>query len=402
MFQAVVGLVLLVVISLAGRRKIFVRLPLSLGTKFFFLTGTEFIFIGLALGDRFIGLLDRQTITHLGPLLILGLGYFGLVFGLQFEYEKVRRFPLHFLSATVIQAAITFLLVFTPFVWLLNQLAPGLPSVILALAVGAVACCTSPTMIALIVKELRPPRTGEIDLIRYIGAFDTIIGFTLFGVAACLLHTTAPPLGIDFSPALQWIVASIVFGASMGFLLHLLTQVHCMEDELWVFTIGIITFTGGVSQFFGLSPLFVNMVAGITAANLPGSKDRVFMAIARQEKTFYIGFLILAGALWRPEALVSVGLAAAYLTFRMVGKVLGGYAAARFVSAELTISPMIGFGLLSQSGVAIAMAMDLYLSGSGAMTDLIMAMLVIAVIVNELVSPAMTNRLLLKSGEKNP
>ena len=402
MLQTVVGLIILVFISLAGRQKTFIRLPLPKSARFFFLTGTEFIFIGLALGDQFIGLLDHQTIVRLGPLLSLGLGYFGLVFGLQFENEKVRRFPGHFLSATAIQALITVILVAIPFAWLLTQIAPGAPALILSLAVGAVACCTSPTLIALIVKELRPRRTVEIDLIRYIGALDTIIGFSLFGVAACLLHTTPPPLGMDFFPPLQWIGASIIFGISMGALLHLLTQVHCVEDELWVFIIGIITFTGGVSQFFNLSPLFVTMIAGITAANLPGSKDRVFMAIARQEKTFYIGFLILAGALWRPGILASAGLAVLYLALRMSGKVLGGYAAARLISKKVTISRRLGFGLLSQSGVAIAMAMDLYLTTRGPVTDLIMAMLVTAVIVNELISPAMTSRLLAGSGSQLP
>jgi len=74
-----------------------------------------------------------------------------------------------------------------------------------------------------------------------------------------------------------------------------------------------------VAIFFSLSPLFVNMIAGVTAANLPGSKDRVFMAVARQEKPFYIVFLILAGAVWQPAAGISISLAAAYLFFRTCG-----------------------------------------------------------------------------------
>ncbi len=391
---------ILVFISLLGHHKMFARLPLPVGARFFFLTGTEFIFIGLALGDQFIGVLDRTTIGHLGPLFSLGLGYFGLIFGLQFENKKVWRFPRAFFSATVIQSSVTLILVFVPFAWLLHQIEPATFTVVAALAIGAVACCTSPTLIALIVKQTSCRPTGDMDLIRYIGGFDTIIGFMLFGVATCMMHTEPPPLGIDSFPALQWIGASIIFGISMGFLLHLLTQVHCKEDELWVFTIGIITFAGGVSIFFGLSPLFVNMIAGITASNLPGSKDRIFMAVAPQEKTFYIGFLILAGAVWRPGILLSIVLAAAYLVFRIAGKVLGGYVAARFIAREFKVSPLVGLGLLSQSGVAIAMAMDFYLSGGGPLIDLIVAMLVIAVIVNELISPELIRRLLTEAGSE--
>jgi len=397
--QTIVGLFILLFISLLGYRKTFVRVPLPAGAKFFFLTGTEFIFIGLALGDQFIGVLDRTTIGHLGPLFSLGLGYFGLVFGLQFEIGKIRRFPRAFVSATAIQAAVTFVWVFAPFLWLLYQIDPAASTVGSALAIGAVACCTSPTMIALIVKESACRPTGAVDLIRYIGGFDTIIGFTLFGAAVCMMHHAPPPLGIDYLPVLQWIGASIVVGIGMGVLLHLLTQVHCAEDELWVFIIGIITFAGGVSLFFGLSPLFVNMVAGITAANLPGSKDRVFVALARQEKPFYIVFLILAGAVWRPGTLLGLVLAFAYLVFRIVGKVLGGYVAVRAIAGEFSVSPWVGFGLLSQGGVAIAMAMDFYLSGGSPLIDVIVAMLVLAVIVNELISPELTQRLLTGAGK---
>lgn len=385
---------ILIFISLAGYRKIFVKLPLPAGARFFFLTGTEFIFIGLALGDQFIGLLDRETIGRLGPLFSLGLGYFGLVFGLQFEGEKLRRFPRAFLSATCIQAAVTLVFVYIPFVWLLYHLSPSGRASVFALAVGAVACCTSPAMIALVIRETKPRKAENIDLLRYIGGMDTIIGFTLFGIATCILHTGPVFSQTGFFPALQWIGISIVFGISMGALLHLLTRVNCAEDELWVFIIGIITFAGGVSLFFGVSPLFVNMICGITAANLPGSKDRVFMAIAGQEKQFYIVFLVLAGAVWNPAGLTGIALAAVYVTFRAAGKIFGGYAAARFISREFTISPLIGLGLISQSGAAVAIAMELYLSGSSPFTDMLVGMLIITVIVNELINPFMTRRLL--------
>ncbi|MFP4532196.1 MAG: hypothetical protein ACLFNS_05895 [Desulfobacterales bacterium] len=397
MVKTIIGLVILVFIALVGYRKTFIRLPLPSGARFFFLTGTEFIFIGLALGDQFIGLLDHATVERLGPLFSLGLGYFGLVFGLQFEREKIRRFPQTFLHATVIQSAVTLVLVFVPFVWLMHRMNPDSPAAVLSLAVAAVACCTSPTMIALIAKQGSPRYSADMDLIRFVAGFDSIIGFSLLGMAACAMHAGPAPLAINFLPALQWLVASIGFGLSMGFLLHLLIQAHCAEDELWVFIIGMITFTGGVAIFFSLSPLFVNMVAGITATNLPGSKDRAFMALARQEKPFYIVFLILAGAIWQLDAGFAIGLAAGYLFFRTCGKILGGYIAARFIAKDFKTTPWIGLGLLSQSGVAIAMAMDLYLKGGGAVMDQIVAMLVIAVIINELLSPEIVQQLLTRT-----
>lgn len=399
MLQTVTGVLVLLIVALAGYRRSFARPGWPRGIRFFFLTGTQFLFIGLALGEHFLGLLDRPTIERLGPVFSLGLGYFGLIFGLQLEFEKLLRFPLQYLSSTLIQAGITFLFVFILFFWLFHQMDASRAAFIPALAIGAVACCSSPTIVALSVRETRPVKSAGIDLIRYIAGLDTIIGFTLFAAAACLVHTSPPPLGPACLPGLQWMALSIAFGMGMGYLLHLLTQTHCGENELWVFIIGIIIFSGGVSLFFELSPLFVTMVAGITAANLPGSKDRVFMAIFRQEKPFHIVFLILAGAVWQPGLVSGLVLAGFYLLSRTAGKICGGLVAASWLPVRFQVSPLIGLGLLSQSGVAIAMAMDLYLSGSGSNPDLLVAMLISAVLVNELFSPAMAGRFLAGSRE---
>lgn len=394
MFQTVAGILILLFISLTGSRKTFVRLRLPFGAKMFFLTGTEFIFIGLILGEPFIALLDRETLQRLGPLFSLGLGYFGLLFGLQFEWEKLRRFSRRFFGAAAIQAGTTLIVVALPFAWMLA-------SGHLALIPGAVACCSSPAMIALVIQETRPPHRADLDLIRYIGGVDTIIGFTVLGLAACMRFPGGLLPGANSLAAFQWMGAAIACGITSGFLLHLLTQVHCKEDELWVFTIGVITFAGGVSLFWGLSPLFVAMVAGMTASNLPGSKDRVFMAIARQEKPFYILFLILAGAVWQPAGWLVFALAAVYLAARTAGKLSGGFLAAAYVGREIKASPWLGAGLMSQSGVAIAVAMELYLS-KDPVADLLVAMLITAFVANELLSPPMIYRLVRRTGKSAP
>jgi Kef-type K+ transport system membrane component KefB len=392
-FQTVVGLVCLVAIAYAGYHRAMPRSRWPAWTRFFFLSGIEFIFIGLFLGEQFVGLLDGPTIERLNPLFSLGLGYFGLIFGLQFEYEKIRRFPAAFLASTAVQAAVTFLVVFAVFLFLFYRM-DNLPALVLpAFLLAAVSCCSSPALTAMLIQEQRPARQPEIDLIRYIAGLDAVIGFTLFGVALCLTPAAPAPFGAGFPPALQWLGLSVSFGIAMGFALHLLTQVHCAESELWVFTIGILAFTAGASLFFGLSPLFVNMVAGVAAANLPGSKDRVFMMLFRQEKPFYIVFLILAGAVWQPVPAAGVlGLGLLYVAARFAGKICGGFVAARYAAGRLSVSPWIGAALISQSGVAVAMAMDLFLSGGRAVGQLVPA-LIAAVVFNELISPLMASRL---------
>ena len=62
MLKVTIGVALLLVIALLGYRRTFTRLRFPIGARLIFLTGTEFILVGVALGDKLIGLLDEQTI----------------------------------------------------------------------------------------------------------------------------------------------------------------------------------------------------------------------------------------------------------------------------------------------------------------------------------------------------
>ena len=153
--------------------------------------------------------------------------------------------------------------------------------------------------------------------------------FTL-GLAFCLAHDE-PVLGFTALPGLQWYFLSLSLGTAMGFLLHGLTRMRCSEEELMVFVIGTVLFSSGIALYFKLSPLFINAIMGMLIANLPGSKDRIFGLLVRLERPFYIVFLILAGAIWRPGSAWALPLAALYLLLRFAGKLAGGFVAARSV-----------------------------------------------------------------------
>ena len=114
MLKVTIGVALLLVIALLDYRRSFTRLRFSIGARLIFLTGTEFILVGVALGDNLIGLLGEQTIRSLTPLFSLGLGIVGLIFGMQLELDKMLRFPARYLPMAMIQAAFTMLVVFWP------------------------------------------------------------------------------------------------------------------------------------------------------------------------------------------------------------------------------------------------------------------------------------------------
>lgn len=401
MLKVIIGVALLLIIALIGYRRTFVRLRLPRGARLIFLTGTEFILVGVALGDELIGLLDEQTIRSLTPLFGLGLGAIGLIFGIQLELDKILRFPSRYLLMAVIQAAFTMLVVFSVSYFVLDALfGPdgGQGTLVAALVLAATAACTAQTALALINSEFGLRGARVMELLRYISSVDAVVGLAAFGFAICLLPRY-PLLGFNAGVSLQWFALSLALGTAMGFLLHLLTRVRCSEGELLIFVVGMVVFSGGIALYFRLSPLFINAIMGFLVANLPGSKNRIFNLLVRLEKPFYVVFLILAGAIWRPESPWALLIAAFYLGLRFLGKVFGGFLAARAAPDDFRPPNALGLGLISQGGIAIAMVMNYYQLSPADVTGVVVTTVLIAVILNELASPSLARFVLRKAGE---
>jgi Kef-type K+ transport system membrane component KefB len=303
----------------------------------------------------------------------------------------------------VIQAAFTMLVVSWPCYLVLRELFgdDGRSVWLASVVLGATAACTAQTALAMIGREFKLRGAPVMGLLRYISSVDAVVALIVLGFAMCLMHAH-PVVGRDPGVGLQWFALSLCIGTAMGFLLHLLTQVRCSEEELLIFVVGTVAFSSGIALYLELSPLFINAIMGLLAANLPGSKDRIFNLLSQLEKPFYVVFLILAGAIWRLESPWALLLAALYLGLRLLGKIGGGYLAARMAPEESRPPLRLGLGLVSQGGIAVAMVMSYYQLSSAEVTSTVVTTVLIAVILNELASPSLARGVLLEAGEVEP
>ena len=402
MLKVITGIALLLCIALIGYRRTFTSFSLPAGARLIFLTGTEFILVGAALGSGMIGLLDSATISSLTPIFCLGLGFIGLIFGIQFEYDKIKLFPDRYILIALIQAVVTVAVVFFPFYFILAYLFDGdrQPILFASLVLAITAGCTAQTSLALLSRESYMAGSKLMELLRFISSFDALLGLTYFGFILCLMHAFSP-FGFERGIGFQWLAVSLAMGVVMGFILHLLTQVNCSDKELLIFVFGLIVFSGGISLYFRLSPLFINMVIGITAANLPGSKERIFNLLARMEKPIYIIFLILAGAIWHLGSPWAIMLSIIYVALRCAGKILGGFLASGTVPKQSRPSPWLGLGLISQGGIVIAMVMSYYQLSGSIVTDVVVTIVLVSVILNELAGPSLAGNLLKRAAGAN-
>lgn len=401
--KIVAGITIVLLLALLGARWTFTRVRLPLAARHIYLTGTEYILVGVCLGGLLLGLLDDETLRGLAPLLYLALGWIGLMYGSQLELRRVVYFPRQYLLVALVQGVVTLLACLLPLLLLARRLpVPALASqggvAPWALALAAVAVPTAQSSLALIETELEMRPTPLMQLLRYVAGIDAVIGLTVFGFLFCLVHPQSP-IGVQQLVPLQVFTVTVALGLATGVVLHVLTRVQCSQGELLLFTVGVVVFSAGAAAFLRLSPLFVTLVGGILIANLRSQHERIARVLVSLEKPLYLVVLLWAGARIRgvPALGATALLALGYIGLRGAGKLSGGALASLLFRSPVRLPATVGLGLVSQGGMAAAMVVSFHQAFTGPAADVILLVVLVAVIVNELCSPALA-RLVLRHG----
>jgi len=403
-----VSTLVLILLALLGARLSFSTLSVPPGPRLVFRTGTHFLFLGLVLGPHALGLLTEGAIRQLFPLLGLGLGWIGFLFGLQLDRRYLRQFPGVFFFLAMGQAILTFVL-FLALGWavLAGVGQDGQVQRLLLIGAAATACVSTPAGIALISTNFLV--RGKIrDLLFFVASLDALVGIAALQVAYSLFPPGALVGEMVVEPDLLWILVALGMGVVCGILFLWLTRPRPGGEELVLFLLGIAAFSSGAALQLQLSPLFVSVTMGVVVANLSPEPERVYRVLHQWEKPIYVVFLILAGALLRFPTFWVIPLALGYAVIRALGKVLGNLIMVRVLPIPFPTPRRFGLGLLPQGGISLAMAISgvityagLSLAGLNAV-DILFAVVVLGVIFSELTGPFFTKNILVRAGEISP
>ena len=403
-----VSTLILILLALLGARFSFSSISVSPGPRLVFRTGTHFLFLGLILGPHVLGLLTDGAIRQLFPLLGLGLGWIGFLFGLQLDRRNLSHFPPAFLILALGQAVFTFLF-FLGVGWLGLMVLGfgGRVEVLLLMGAAATACISTPAGVALISTTFRVK--GKVrDLLFFVASLDALVGIVALQATYALFPPGAMVGEISLAPGLLGILAALGVGVVCGILFLWLTRPRPGGEELVLFLLGIAAFSSGAALQLQLSPLFVSVIMGAVVANLSAEPQRVYRVLQEWEKPIYVVFLMLAGALLSFPTPWIVPLAVAYALVRGGGKLLGNMAMVRIVPLPFQTPKRFGLGLIPQGGISLAMAISGVLTYSGLVmgemsaVDLLFAVVVLGVILSELTGPFLTQNILVRAGEISP
>jgi Kef-type K+ transport system membrane component KefB len=360
-------------------------------------SGLGFFFVGLLLGPHAANLLDARAQESLDVVVNLGVGWVGLLFGLQFYRRDLLRFPARLYMSAGVQSLFTMLVVGAG-MWAVVALSPWAAPVWLTVGILAViSSTTSPSIAEQMIHDTRP-RGPITDAVRLISSVDAVPAIVLLGILLCFSPLHPKGAGVLGSGWL-WVAAACGLGLALGALFHLITLYRYTDNQLLVIVLGLTVFCGGAAHYLRLSPLFVNMVVGMMVANRSPQRLRILRSLLGVEKPIYLVLLTLAGAMWALPPVSLFALVPLFIVLRLIGKFVGGYLATMAAGLEFRSPLGMGPGLVPHGGMAVVIALNVKQFFPGAIGDFALSAAVASVLVAAPMGPYALLRLLRQEGE---
>lgn len=383
----------LVVAGLLVSKLGFERRRLPRGVELLLGTGTPFVFVGFAIGPSGLHVVSADFFEQLEPIVILGFGWIGFLYGTHFELRRLRRFRRGLYLGAFTESLVVLGVVAGAAWGALPYLVEALTEparLAVSAGLGICAAGTAPAGIFALLGG-GGVRRADVDVLQFFAAMDDLPPVVLLGLGFAVLAPSAA-----FSDAaLLAFLAAIALGAVLGLLSHwFLPGSRELRKHAFVIILGMASLCAGAATMLGLSPLFVAVVGGAVFANLSPRKEDIYGLMARRESTLYAVFLIVAGSQMRLEASpLMLVMVPAYVIVRAAAKVLGARLGV-LVAGQPGTHPWLGLGLLFQGGLGLVIAVQLDHWGGVPGSRLFLTIVALAVVLNDLLGAPLAYRVL--------
>lgn len=361
-----------------------------------------FLFLGIILGPSITGIVTPEIHTQLSPLLGMGLGLIGFLYGTSLDLSILIRLRKRVIVGTFFEAVVTFLIVLAAVRPALHYILPATTGSseiwVISMILAVTAAGTAPAAIFVLRTHffLGGP---HYECLQFISAVDDIPGCLILLGCYSFLHPGLL-LQSDSMSGFYWLIVSLLTGTLAGLLLGLFARIGLGRNDLNLVIFGIIGFSAGTSEYLHLSPFLVTLVAGLVYANTCRRIHQVYRQIEAWEHVLYVLFLIMAGTLFQLDKAYLSILLPIYIGSRFAGKILGGACFFYSVRSVLSIRRSIGLGLLPQGGLAIAMIVDFYRLYSFPASSDLLAVVILSILFTEFFAPRMALRIVEEVGPK--
>ena len=395
-------------------------LMLSRLTKLFHLPAvTAYLVAGLLLGPFVLGRLNipglgfqsLDQVELMGIITETALGFIAFTIGNEIRLTQLKAMGHSAIVIGIVQAVITTAVVDVVLICL-HLLFPEIISIPCAITLGAIASATAPAATLMVVRQYKAdgPLTR---LLMLVVAIDDAVGLLLFsvsfGIATALSHGQVSVMAVAVEPILE-IILSLGLGALMGWLLNWVEQFFHSRSKRMTISVAFVLLTVGLSSVSfeiagvhcGFSLLLVCMMTGTIFCNICPTSEELMERIDNWVMPLNVLFFVISGAELDLEVLshpVTILVGVVYIIARSAGKYYGAAASCAMTHQSKPITDNLGITLLPQAGVALGMALTAATLPDGTLARNVV---LFAVLIYELVGPALTKRSLLAVGEIKP
>lgn len=346
--------------------------------------------LGILLGRSGTGVIDPETMLTLTPLAVLGLGWIGLLVGIQVRREVLARMPSGSVRLSVLDCVVSS--IFFGLIgalglrlWIGEWVSSAALGALAAIAFGSIGWGVETRSLG--VRDTSRDHLLSM-IVRASGGLAGTLSVALFGlVTAFGTRGHLGEEGVDVTTGVLRIAVSVLVAMAMGFLGRFALKYtgRSSGEQLAVF-LGVVAFGAGISNQFGASPLFTGMLCGVVVANLPGMSLRSFERfILRAEQVVATLTWILAGIL------LEIGIGAEGL---LLGVMLGF---GRLVIKQALFSgflrghpvlehgrTLLTFATMRQCPLALVMGLGLYLAEPSSFHAQLLCVLVVSGLIGAL------------------
>ena len=380
---------------------------------------TAYLVAGLCLGPfllgglniRGLGFNSLEQVESLDVITNIALGFIAFTIGNEFRLRQLRATGVKAVTIGILQAVLTTLLVDVVLI-VLHVWFPHIISVPCAITLGAIASATAPAATLMVVRQYKAdgPLTR---LLMLVVAIDDAVGLVLFsvsfGIATALAQGQVNVLAVVVEPLVE-IVLSLGLGSLMGLLLNWVERFFHSRSKRMTISVAFVLLTVGLSYLkfevagihCSFSLLLVCMMTGTIFCNICSTSEELMDRVDGWTMPLNILFFVISGAELDLTVVVhpvTIAVGVVYILSRFAGKYFGAGLSCRLTRQPKIICDNLGITLLPQAGVALGMALAATSLPDGAM---VRNVVLFAVLVYELVGPALTKRALTAAGEIRP
>jgi len=351
-----------------------------------------YLAVGALLGPAVAGVIDASTAGQLRIFVDIAVGMLLFELGQRVDLGWLRRNP-SLLAASILEAALTFMLVYLAMAWF------GIRPVTAA-AAAMLAVATSPAVVMTVIKDLRAQGqvTERLMLFTALNTTYAVVGLSL--MVGLLDDESRRPLMTMFLHPLYLVAGSLLLAGVLAIVMLSLLRLFGRRPAFqFSATVSLVLMTVAAATMLKLSVPLALLLLGVLGRLFDRERHFVSLKFGETAMLFIVLLFALAGAsLEFAGWLAALPLAVAFIAARLLGKALPILVLSNASGLALRKSSLVSLALMPMSALALLMLHEVMLISPSLAGEIGPAMF-LAISVLAFAGPLATELALRRAGE---